>query len=209
MKRRVRLAGDPNRVAFAINNSGKIGGRSGNDSHFEGHAVLWWNGSITDLGPIGENESVAYGINDAGQACGVTAWPFNDHAVLWNEKGEIRDLGSLGTLGAHAAGINNLGQIVGSSPVGDGPFPAWSHPFLYSEQKGIQDLGTIERPPGVPGYGVAKGINNRAEIVGLMGCGGGVPFAAIWDATRGWRDLNTLIPGGSEIHLQDATAIND
>jgi hypothetical protein len=64
------------------------------------------------------------------------------------------------------------------------------------------------------GFGVAKAINNHGQVVGHVGCVTSAGFddytyAAIWDAEHGWRNINDLIPPGTDWTLDAATAIND
>ena len=52
--------------------------------------------TFTDLGTLGGNSSVAYGINDSGQVAGSSDTPPpGSHAALWNGT-TITDLGTLG-----------------------------------------------------------------------------------------------------------------
>jgi probable HAF family extracellular repeat protein len=46
------------------------------------HALLWNNGTPTDLGTLGGDVSGAYGINDAGQIVGRGVYHGEWHAFL-------------------------------------------------------------------------------------------------------------------------------
>ena len=72
-------------------------------------------GSIIDLGTLGGLNGQAFGINNRGQAVGVSEVPDGWwHAALW-DGGETMDLGSLDGGLAVAFDINNRGQAVGFS----------------------------------------------------------------------------------------------
>jgi probable HAF family extracellular repeat protein len=106
-------------VAFYINNKGQVVGISDLPGDATGHAFLWENGVLTDLGTLpGDFYSVAYGINDnsqvVGQSCDVN---FNCRAFLWQD-GVMMDLTSLnrassGLYLVDPADINSRGEIAG------------------------------------------------------------------------------------------------
>ena len=74
--------------------------------------------TVTDLGTLGGNLSVAEGINNSGQVVGFSEdLSGNEHAFLYSN-GIMTDLGTLGGNYSFASGINNSGQIVGYSVTG-------------------------------------------------------------------------------------------
>src|SRR5436190_177034 len=108
---------------------------------------------------------------------------------------QMADLGTLTGLGSSAAtAINVSGQVAGFSyAAGD------LHAFLWTAQGGMKDLGT----------GVASGINNLGQVVGVTG--NWRPF--LWTAQGGKQDLGWL-PGYESailagIPFGPAMAIND
>ena len=82
-----------------------------------------------------------------------------------------------------------------------------THAITYLSDLGMRFPGQISLAPGV---GMCHIINTAGQVVGETSVSG-VWHAAIWDATNGVRDLNTLygslLPTG--FVLNAATAIND
>jgi probable HAF family extracellular repeat protein len=177
--------------------------------------VLWTIGSVQAL-PLakGDADGIALAINDHGQAVGAsgTCTTFNLisgnqlqalHALLW-QNGAATDLGNLGgtghLLGNIALDINNQGQVVGNSDVtGD----RGSHAFLWTSQKGMQDLGTL---PG-DAISTAIWINDAGTIVGVSADAHFNPRGVIWQ-NGVMTDLNTLVPKTSPLFLLTACSVN-
>ena len=100
------LDGDPDGIAFAINNLGQVVGATGTCGPFNTieqnnliplHAVLWQNGNAIDLGNLGGDGKFfgifASGLNDYGQVVGAsdTTNDTSFHGFLW-QQGHITDL---------------------------------------------------------------------------------------------------------------------
>jgi len=226
------LSGGHNAVPISINNLGEAVGwaESGVSDptcaiatpfqveRFQ--AVIWDpNGEIHQLTPLktkGDTVAFAFGINDRGQAVGSSgicstqglppAYVTGLHAVLWERDGSPRYLGTLGdannTMFNAAGSINDLGEVAGTSQFTDGTI----HSFIWTEATGMQDLGTL---PGAFATiaPCCHTINNRGEVVGFSIDGNG-STAFLWiDGVI--RDLNTLIPADSPLHLLSAESMND
>ncbi|MEQ1638463.1 MAG: hypothetical protein ABL903_17465 [Methylococcales bacterium] len=118
-----------------LNDKGQIAGTQsvvGNNGNSNTHAVLWENGTVTDLGALGTDingysQSSAVAINANGQVIGnSTVYDQHgnakgQHAFIWS-KGIMTDLGALGTdtdgIGnSSAVALNASGQVVGNSIV--------------------------------------------------------------------------------------------
>jgi probable HAF family extracellular repeat protein len=129
--------------------------------------------------------------------------------VLWEKDGSVHDLGNLGGsvntalpgVGNRALGINNQGQVVGGSTL---PGNVTAHAFLWTREKGMQDLGTL---PGDFNSG-ALSINNKGEVVGVSNDQSGGARAFLW-RNGVMTDLNTLVPPNSPLNLLFAAGIND
>ena len=85
----------------------------------QGHAFLWQNGAMTDVGSGGGTQGEVQAINNAGQIAGRSTFASNAafHAVLW-ERGATTDLTPGSPASSTANGINDVGQIVGSTSTG-------------------------------------------------------------------------------------------
>jgi probable HAF family extracellular repeat protein len=220
--------GGNNGVAASANNLGQVVGwaeTAVNDptcvlpqvQQFE--AVIWGPGKdqIERLSPLGNDpDSAATAINDSGQVVGISGICQNavgaysaTHAVLWQE-GQPMDLGNIGGHGWNTpAFINNHGQIVGfanaSGDVVNGQLTIKFHAFLWTQERGMRDLGTL---PG-DALSEALGVNESGQVVGVSyGAGFSHPRGFLWQ-NGVMTDLNTLVPAGSTLTLQVAGDIND
>jgi probable HAF family extracellular repeat protein len=173
---------------------------------------------IRELPPLkGDTVAFSMGINDFGQAVGSSGKcateglpPANvtgRHAVLWERDGTPIYLGTLGdanhTMSNNASSINDLGQVVGTSQYKDGTV----HSFFWTKETHMHDIGTL---PGAFATiaGCCRTVNNRGEVVGFSIDANGTT-AFLWKPGQHIKDLNTLIPANSPLHLMGAYSIND
>jgi probable HAF family extracellular repeat protein len=187
--------------------------------------VIWgpMPGEIRKLRPLsGDSVGVAFWINDNGQAVGMSGSCANTvlpapsaapHAALWERDGSVHDLGNLGGtvntsvlgVGNVAFSINNRGQVAGVSAL---PGNATFHPFLWTSETGMQDLGVL------PGdlVGASLGMNNEGDVVGASisapGIASGNPRAFLRH-NGAMSDLNALVPANTPLYLLIAYGIND
>lgn len=153
------------------------------------HAVLWQNGTITDLGTLGSdyNNSQATGINDLGQVVGNSyntvcsdRWGMTSYGdsrgFLW-QNGNMINLGTLDSNDScsQAAAINNMGQVVGTSyaRMPTNPYSGyrsflWEHGGM-TEPGGFYNLMFNNLLLNNSGWVLssASAINNRGQIVGI------------------------------------------
>ncbi len=143
------------------------------------HAFIWVNGTLTDLGTLGGDQSGAEAVNHLNQ---VVGWAYTADGVarafLRSPGSTMQDLGTLGGLWSRAEGINGAGQIVGcaADPDGTGRATLWQGGQAY-------DLGT---PAG--SFSSAFGISDSGEIVGYY-----------WDANDALRAFRWTpsVPNGT------------
>jgi probable HAF family extracellular repeat protein len=214
------LPGDYNcSVAASSNTRGEIVGHSENGvidpatGLGEFRAVRWKHGEIEDLGTLGGSASSAAQINDRNQ---ITGFAYNTIPDLFTpfgiqiraflrENGHMMDLGTLGGPDVLGTFINDRGQVAGLSLTnsianGSTGIPT-QHPFLWSEDTGMIDLGTLGGVAGGP-----SALNNRRRVIGVSNLAGDqVTHPFLWDNGK-LTDLNTHTIGGNPL---TANAIND
>ena len=222
------LPGFNSSLALGVSDSGLTVGASenGTDPLTGGpaaEAILWGkDGSLTDLGTLGGNESVASEVNNRGQIAGVALNTIPDpytgfllipgatqaRAFRWTESKGMQDLGTLGGTDSAAIFINERGQINGWSFTNNTPNSVQTlcganiptmDPFLWENGK-MTDLGSLGGT-----CGQSNGLNNRGQVAGVSNLAGDLkchPF--LWNKFGGMRDLGTL-GGDSGV----ATYLND
>ena len=188
-------------------------------------AVIWGArpGEIRELRPLpGDTVGMAIGINDLGEAVGTSGTCANTvlpgfaggpHAVLWGADGSVHDLGSLGgtidptVLGSGTIGfiLNNRSQVTGQAAL---PGNAVFHPFFWTRENGMRDLGVLDGDL----VGAGLGMNNRGDVVGASisapGAATGNARAFVWRHGH-MSDLNTLVQIDAPMYLLVAFGIND
>jgi probable HAF family extracellular repeat protein len=98
------------------------------------------------------------------------------------------NLGGTGTAGPGNVGlqINNLSQVAGASNL---PHDRNYHATLWTEERGLQDLKTLQGDVNSAGLG----INDSGEVVGVSFDGEGDPRGFLW-RNGVMTDLNTVVP---------------
>jgi probable HAF family extracellular repeat protein len=156
-------------TAYGINDNGQIVGESYKQLSNGGlpyHAFLFSGGAMIDLGgfplstTLGDYFSIAYAVNNNGQATGLSFTGGETYdAVLWSG-GAIQDLGGFGGGAGAGYSINSRGQIVGYSfTTANG-----AHAFLYDAGV-ISDLNNLVTIPSGAYLAVAHAINDVGQIV--------------------------------------------
>ena len=125
------------------------------------------NHTLSLLQPLpGDWTSLAFAVNDLGQAVGQSHPPSRTCAVLWLDDAEHTpvDLGTLpGDIDSTAQAINNQGQIVGVSTSATGT----TRPFLWQNGQ-MLEVGSLLDASGVDWViTYVTAINNLGQMVGV------------------------------------------
>lgn len=142
-----------------VNNQAQVIGTSNLPGDQTFHSFLWQQGTMTDLGTLGGDNSAAYWMNEIGEVVGVADLPGSKahDGFLW-KNGVMTDLGNFG-LSSVAFEINSKGQVVGHSRLIDG-IP---HAFLWQNGGPMIDLNSQISPTDLL-LTDAYDINDRGEI---------------------------------------------
>lgn len=163
-------------AAAGISNQGHVVG------DLDGRAFLWQNGSMTDLGTLGN--SYATSVNDAGEVAGQYSTGYGERAFLW-ANGSMTNLGTLGGGDSTAQDINNASQVAGFASTGSA-----FHGFLWTAGT-MQDLGSLDG-----GDSYAYALNDAGQVAGWSSVGvSSDTHAFFWTPSSGMVDIGTL--GGS------------
>jgi probable HAF family extracellular repeat protein len=168
-----------------INNTGQIVGTSSTSAGV-GHAFLWENGVMADLGVLeGDQDSGASAINADGVIVGTSGRLDMDSAVIYTpfiyENGAMRAI-VVQSSEAYATDINDAGVVVGIMRTSgtSSPYHAW----IYVDGV-VTNLNSLIPSGSGLHLAYANAINNHGEIVGLA-----------YDA-QGRAHGFVLTPGGS------------
>jgi probable HAF family extracellular repeat protein len=160
------IGSDPDGIAFGINNQGQAVGYSGTCTAAN-FAVLWENGTATQLPDLGDPGAIAYAINSHGQIVGQAVNSDGTPlAALW-QNNTVTSLGGLlpGDVASFATSINNQGQAVGSS-FNSNNGASWSHGLLW--QNGVTiDLNSLFPASAHLFVISASNINDSGQIAGM------------------------------------------
>jgi len=173
------ISGDTSGAATAINDNGQIVGISGIcdqavGRHTAKHAVLWENGTVTDIypNPPAPWWNTPTAINQRGDVVGFAGDPaFVEgdvlHAFMWTREDGIRQLKPLPNrtpkhVDSEAYGINEARQVVGVSCDAD---QVDCRAVIWDHGNTPKDLNDLKGSYSAF-LALAKDINNKGEITG-------------------------------------------
>lgn len=190
--------GDVTSIGAAINDDGVVAGSvvfDGGSSRSISHAARWdARGRLLDLGaalPTGA-DSTGWFIDESGDVVGYLAligWD-SGHAARWDRHGRVTDLGTLGGGQSYATDVNGRGVVVGGATTAEG-----DQAVRWDRHGRIEVLALL---PGASN-GVATGVNDWGDVVGVSSQNDGVGRATLWDR-RGHRVELAGLPGGGSTH---------
>lgn len=134
---------------------------------FFGHAALFNNNQVTDLGTLGGSSSYARSISHSGQVTGYAAISSGRlHAFLYSSN-HMTDIGVLpGAVGSDGYDINGSGAIVGDSVFVIGGVIGFERAFLYQNGKMIDLNGVLDNSTNGSVLSYAEMINDQGWIAG-------------------------------------------
>ena len=177
---------------YDINDSDEVAGESLLAEKTTTRPVSWTQSAIRSLG--GCCGGSAKGVNGNGELIGdVYDETGRYQAFLWTASRGMRSIGPADRYSS-AIAINALGHVV---------VEAFSDIFVYAGGN-LTHLDLSTQYPNQP-----HAINSCDVIVGSFGPFADAERAFIWDKSRGFRDLNSLVASDSGWKLESATGIND
>jgi probable HAF family extracellular repeat protein len=155
------------------------------------YRARFFDGKTLDtVGTFGGNNSLALGLNRAGQVTGYADLAENgqqtsSHAFRWSKEIGLIDIGRPLVL-SFGADINDSGEIAGAAAFAAGDA---GHAVRWNAQNAVRDLGTL-----AGGSSAASAINEAGTVVGWTQApqdpGLRIPFR--WTRKRGMQALGTF-----------------
>lgn len=195
------------RVANSINAKGQVAGYSVTYTKSLGYpkAMLWSNGTYTNLNPKEATASLVNSINNIGQVAGYIAYSgYVRHATVWNN-GIPTVLNDVKNIYSEAFDINDKGNAVGHLSLTDETTALYKErAFLWSKTSATE-LQSLDEWKDCG----ALSINESNQIVGYAILKAGhTQHATLWVNNKPY-DLNSLIDPSFGWKLNYATSIND
>jgi probable HAF family extracellular repeat protein len=145
-------------------------------------AFAWTAGGGFAGFALDDQYSIAYDVNNAGQAVGWSWIDYEEHAMSWTAAGGVVDLGTLARDDGYAFGcgfgrayaVNEQGLVVGDTYVQKGNL-CFHQPFAWTSATGMVNLGTLEG-----GEGEAYQVTDSGRAFGVSYTGGFESHAVMW-----------------------------
>ena len=191
-----------------INNPGKIAGTRGSCPAACGPYIWTAAGGFRTVNgfPVG---SFAVDINNSGQVLVVTQLS-GVHSFVWSRLNGTRQLPSMGRAVEQGAVMNRNGDVAGH---GANLIGGSIRPAFWPAAGGFVDIV----PPEWQGSGMARGLNNKGRVVGILGISRSTPLAGfptpcpscgfMWDGALGLRRIPIASRRISPAAINDAGQI--
>lgn len=151
--------------ATAMNNRGQVVGWAATADDVC-HAMLWDNGTVTDLGTAGGSDSLASCISASGEIAGVVIRNMERHIVLWWNR-RVINLGMVDEMPTRL-GAGNFNTSIAMNPKGEvigQMLDRSGGAFCFLYRPAEERMTWLSGPEGtVEGY--PRAINDRGQIVG-------------------------------------------
>ncbi|MBI5435144.1 MAG: hypothetical protein HZA52_20080 [Planctomycetes bacterium] len=203
-----------------LNDEAQIAGTSFGGNPGDQTAFLWlpvadlgFASGMHSLGTLGGASSFGVDVNAHGEVVGRSdAGGGTTHAFLWLPSAKyglpagLNDLTPGASVFAEASALNGLGEVVGTELTASFALRAllWLPSAHYGLPAGVNTLPPFAPHPDLS----ALDVNTHGMIVGYASTVSGAQLAVLWE-NGAWKDLNTLVAGGSGWTLDVANAIND
>lgn len=190
------LPGSDRTNVLGANDVGLFVGAANTATAVRGFALLR-GGAGRELPPLpGDTASVAYAINNSGQAVGYSSGPGGERAVSWTAAGQPAPLAAAAAARSQAYAVNQRGDaagVVGTSTA--------RRATVWPTGGGATSLVPL------PGFEASEAvsINAAATVVGYSTTSAEVRRATLWLSTGAAVDLGVL-PGDS---ASQAFGVND
>ncbi len=150
--------------------------------------------TVTDLGSLGPDYSIAFGLNDLGQVVGQS-WNQSTvaHAFLWTKGTGLSDIGELRDENWKLR-INNAGQVVGNLL-----YQGQAYHAVVWESGVVTDIGHL-------GGAIAESrdINGSGHVVGFSRTSTGMNHAFLWKDGQMTDLMAGVIASGSAFAVNDS-----
>lgn len=184
-------------IADALNGAGELAGAAVFGGH--GHAAIWSDTGLVDLGTYVGDYSQAWGVNDSGDVVGVSG----EWAVRWVRNPRFNRFDAYGFGSGVARDINNTGLAVGHNSGSAMLFP------LDPSDSRRAPFGMLPTISGAA-YTAAVSVSDADVITGVVQLvsGSGVTQAVVWKREADVWTMHELpgLPGGG--NYTDSRGIN-
>jgi hypothetical protein len=107
---------------------------------------------------------------------------YREIGAIWDPAGGLALLPSDSGYSNYAVGFSNNGQVICSPDYPD----AWRHAFLWSADRGVEDLGCLGD------YAQAYAINDTSQVAGTWGADDGRGGLFLWSRDTGMADIGLI-----------------